>query len=139
MSCSLTPPRSNHGSVEEEDTDSTGGIGVGDAATGKLSATKVPISLAPAGSSSINVPSSIPCATGAISGPSTDSSSERSITRIGSLSGTISLREYDDDDDYDDDDVVLLGSSTRMRSLYVRCESSIDCRFDSIPAQDHLL
>ncbi|KAI5653360.1 hypothetical protein M9H77_30547 [Catharanthus roseus] len=65
------------------------------------------------GSSSIDVPSPIPGATGAISGPSTDSSSERSITRIGYLSGTISLREYKDDDD----GVVLLGSSTRMPSL----------------------
>ncbi|KAI5675699.1 hypothetical protein M9H77_06649 [Catharanthus roseus] len=45
--------------------------------------------------------------------PSTVSSSERSITGIGSLSGTISLREYEDDDD----DVVLLGSSTRVPSL----------------------
>ncbi|KAI5675103.1 hypothetical protein M9H77_06053 [Catharanthus roseus] len=50
------------------------------------------------GSSSIDVPGPIPGATGAISGPSTDSSSERSITGIGSLSGMISLREYEDDD-----------------------------------------
>ncbi|KAI5672588.1 hypothetical protein M9H77_12952 [Catharanthus roseus] len=52
---------------------------------------------------------------GAISGPSTNSSSERSITGIGSLSGTISLREYED---YGDD-VVLLRSSTRLPSLGV--------------------
>ncbi|KAI5654239.1 hypothetical protein M9H77_31426 [Catharanthus roseus] len=42
------------------------------------------------GSSSVDIPSPIPDATGAISGPSTDSSLERSITGIGSLSGTIS-------------------------------------------------
>ncbi|KAI5675918.1 hypothetical protein M9H77_06868 [Catharanthus roseus] len=134
MLCSLTPPQSNDGSAGKEDTDSTGGIGIGDATTGKLSATKVPRSPAAAGtslsgsgvisesdvgslgSSSIDVPSPIPGATGAISGPSTNSSSERSITGIGSLFGTISLREYDDDDD---DDVVLLGSSTKVPSLYV--------------------
>ncbi|KAI5678696.1 hypothetical protein M9H77_09646 [Catharanthus roseus] len=49
MSCSLTPPRSNDGSAGKEDTDSTGGIGVGDATTGKLSAMKIPISPAAAG------------------------------------------------------------------------------------------
>ncbi|KAI5652804.1 hypothetical protein M9H77_29991 [Catharanthus roseus] len=112
MSCSLTPHRSNDGSAGKEDTDSTGRIKVGDAATGKLSAIKALTSPVAAGgtlsssgvisesdvgslgSSSIDVLSPIPGATGAISGPSTDSSSER---------------EYDDDDD----DVVLLGSSTR--------------------------
>ncbi|KAI5654640.1 hypothetical protein M9H77_31827 [Catharanthus roseus] len=85
MSYSLTPPRSV---ISESDVGSLG-------------------------SSSIDVPGPIPGATGAISGPSTDSSSERSITGIGSLSGMISLREYQDDDD----DVVLLGSSTRVPSL----------------------
>ncbi|KAI5677490.1 hypothetical protein M9H77_08440 [Catharanthus roseus] len=130
MSCSLTSPRSNDGSAGKEDTDSTGKIRVGDANNGKLSATKVPISpVAPGatlpgsgvisksnvgslGSSSIDVPSPIPGAAGAISGPSTDSSSERSITGIGSLSEAISLREYDDDDD-----VVPLVSSTRVPFL----------------------
>ncbi|KAI5675845.1 hypothetical protein M9H77_06795 [Catharanthus roseus] len=132
MSYSLTPPRSSDGSAGKEDTDSTSGMGVGDAAAGILFATKVPLPPVTAGaslsgsgvifesdvgslgSSSTDVPSPIPGATGAISGPSTDSSSERSITGIGSLSGMISLREYDDDDD---DDVVLLGSSTRVPSL----------------------
>ncbi|KAI5649122.1 hypothetical protein M9H77_35127 [Catharanthus roseus] len=118
----------------KEDTDATGGIRVGEAAAGIVFATEVPIlpvtagvpcsgsgvisesDVGSLGSSSIDVPGPIPGATtGTISGPSTDSSSERSITGIGSLSGMISLREYEDDDD----DVVLLGSSTRVPSLYV--------------------
>ncbi|KAI5652347.1 hypothetical protein M9H77_29534 [Catharanthus roseus] len=133
MSYSLSPPRSNDGSAGKEDADSTGGIGVGDAAAGKLLPTKVPIPPVTAGaslcgsgvisdsdvgslgSSSIYIPSPIPGTTGAISGPSTDSSSKISITGIGSLSGTISLKKYDDNDD--DDDVVMLGSSTRVPSL----------------------
>ncbi|KAI5682128.1 hypothetical protein M9H77_03356 [Catharanthus roseus] len=130
MSYSLTPLRSSD--AGKEDTDATGGIGVGDAAAGIVFATEVPIlpvtagvpcsgsgvisesDMGSLGSSSIDVPGPIPGATGAISGPSTDSSSERSITGIGSLFGMISLREYEDDDD---DDVVLLGSSTRVPSF----------------------
>ncbi|KAI5661861.1 hypothetical protein M9H77_21184 [Catharanthus roseus] len=133
MSYSVTLPQSSDGNAGKKDTDSMGGIGVGDAAAGILFATKVPIPPVTAdaslssssvisesdvgslGSSSIDVQSPIPGATCAISGPSTDSSSERSFTRIGSLSGMISLRKYEDDDD----DVVLLGSSTRVPSLYV--------------------
>ncbi|KAI5653150.1 hypothetical protein M9H77_30337 [Catharanthus roseus] len=67
----------------------------------------------------------IPGATGAIFGPSTNSSSERSITGIGSLSGTISLREYEDDDD----NVVLLGSSTRVPSLLDPQNEAIGTKF----------
>ncbi|KAI5666564.1 hypothetical protein M9H77_16417 [Catharanthus roseus] len=100
MPCSLTPPRSV---IFESDVGSLG-------------------------SSSIDIPSPIRGATGAISGPSTDSSSERSLTGIGSLSGTISLRKYEDDDD----DIVLLGSSTMVPSLLSknqRFKPSIDPRY----------
>ncbi|KAI5681197.1 hypothetical protein M9H77_02424 [Catharanthus roseus] len=41
MSYSLTPPRSSD--AGKEDTDATGGIGVGDAAAGIVFATEVPI------------------------------------------------------------------------------------------------
>ncbi|KAI5662904.1 hypothetical protein M9H77_22227 [Catharanthus roseus] len=85
MSYSLTPPRSSNGSAGKEDADATGGIGVGDAATGIVFATEVPIlpvtasasrsgsgvisesDVGSLGSSSIDVPGHIPSATGAIS------------------------------------------------------------------------
>ncbi|KAI5675188.1 hypothetical protein M9H77_06138 [Catharanthus roseus] len=111
MSCSLTPPQSNRGNVGKEDTNSTSKTGVDDATIGKPPAIKVPMpstsvgaslagsgiisesDLGSLGSSSIDAPSPISRATN----PSADSLSKRSITAIGSLSGTISLREYDDD------------------------------------------
>ncbi|KAI5672229.1 hypothetical protein M9H77_12593 [Catharanthus roseus] len=99
------PPRSSDGSAGKEDTDSTGGIGVGDTAAGIVFATEGPLL------SMFQVLFPVPLVPSL--GPSTDSSSERSITGIGSLSVMISLREYEDDDD----DVVLLGSSTRVPSL----------------------
>ncbi|KAI5657981.1 hypothetical protein M9H77_26774 [Catharanthus roseus] len=111
--------------IMKEDTDSVGRTRVGDAAIGEPPTTKMPMPSASAGAtpsgsgtifesdsgslgfSSIDALSSIPYATG----PFTDSPSERSIAEIGSLSGTISLREYDDD-------AVPLGPSTTVPSWF---------------------
>ncbi|KAI5654831.1 hypothetical protein M9H77_32018 [Catharanthus roseus] len=59
MSYSLTPPRSSD--AGKEDTDATGGIGVGEAAAGIVFATEVPI---------LPVTASVPCSgSGVISEP----------------------------------------------------------------------